>query len=594
MHTPASPISGHMVNVATLILLSGLLFFLGLGSMGLTDRDEGRNAEAGREMLETGNWVSPTFNYEPRFAKPALVYWLMSLSYRWLGIDEFAARFPSAAFGAVLIVLQYLFVSRFCGAAVGLLSALMLLLNIEMIGLSRMALTDGVLICFTTLSLYSFWLGFHGRQNERGWRWMCYLAMGMATLAKGPVGFLVPLVTIAPYLTVTKQWRRFWHEGTPVAGLLLFALVALPWYLVMWSLHGAQYAASAQANTVGRFLSPMEGHGFTILFYVPVLLLGFFPWSGWLPFAWYQAYRSWREDGGAIGISRDAQKSTPVVPASTSHSATASLEWFAAAWVFGVFMFFTLSSTRLAHYIGPLFPAAALLTAMYWHRTLHDVQTKGRRASIHTMMIMGFILAIGLASLPSLYPSFAGGLVKEFPLATTMTLGSGPYVASAVLLVGMALVGYFGLSERRRAGAFWAAGGSLALLALTVIQLVIPGLNRYFITPPQILSYAAGLNLTPTDRLIVYGSTRPSNVFYARRKVLFVAEGEEAMIREALSQPGQTMVVLPETFKSKLPVEAATLIPLLRQHGYLLLASRSMVAIPEGTTSPPARANPGH
>jgi hypothetical protein len=98
----------------------------------------------------------------------------------------------------------------------------------------------------------------------------------------------------------------------------------------------------------------------------------------------------------------------------------------------------------------------------------------------------------------------------------------------------------------------------------------------------------------PTDRLIVYGSTRPSNVFYARRKVLFVAEGEEATIREALSQPGQTMVVLPETFKSKLPAEAATLIPLLRQHGYLLLASRSMVAIPEGTASPPARANPGH
>ena len=61
-----------MVNLVILILLSGLLFFLGLGSMGLTDRDEGRNAEAGREMLETGNWVSPTFNYEPRFAKPAL------------------------------------------------------------------------------------------------------------------------------------------------------------------------------------------------------------------------------------------------------------------------------------------------------------------------------------------------------------------------------------------------------------------------------------------------------------------------------------------------------------------------------------------
>lgn len=591
MHAPVSPISGHIVNLAILILLSGLLFFLGLGSMGLTDRDEGRNAEAGREMLETGNWVSPTFNYEPRFAKPALVYWLMSLSYRWLGIDELAARLPSAAFGVGLIVLQYLFISRFCGAVVGLLGALMLLLNIEIIGLSRMALTDSVLIFFTTLSLYSFWLGFHGRQRERGWRWIFYLAMGMATLAKGPVGFLVPLVTIALYLTMTKQWRRFWREGTPVAGLLLFAVVALPWYLIMWSLHGTQYAASAQANTVGRFLSPMEGHGFTILFYVPVLLLGFFPWSGWLPFAWYQAYRSWRERRGEISISSDAHQTTPASP---FHSTTASLEWFAAAWVFGVFMFFSLSSTRLAHYIGPLFPAAALLTATYWHRSLHNVQTKGRRASIHTMMIMGCLLAIGFASLPSLYPSFAGRLVKEFPLATTMTLGSGPYVASAVLLVGMALVGYFGLSERRRAGAFWAAGGSLALLALTIIQLVIPGLNRYFITPPQILSYAAGLNLMPTDRLIVYGSTRPSNVFYAKRKVLFVSEGEEATIREALSQPGQTMVVLPETFKSKLPAEASTLKPILRQHGYLLLASRSMVVIPEGTTSPPARAVPGH
>ena len=582
------------MNLAFLILLSCLLFFLGLGSMGLTDRDEGRNAEAGREMLETGNWVSPTFNYEPRFAKPALVYWLMSLSYRWLGIDELAARFPSAAFGVGLIVLQYLFISRFCGTVVGLLGALMLLLNIEMIGLSRMALTDSVLIYFTTLSLYSFWLGFHGRQSERGWRWICYLAMGMGTLAKGPVGFLVPLVTIAVYLTMTKQWARFWQEGTPVAGLLLFAIVALPWYLIMWSLHGTQYAASAQANTVGRFLSPMEGHGFTILFYVPVLLLGFFPWSGWLPFAWYQAYRSWRELRGQIHISSDAQESSSAVPASPFHRTPASLEWFAAAWVFGVFMFFTLSSTRLAHYIGPLFPAAALLTAAYWHRSLHNVQTKGRRASIHTMMSMGYLLAIGFASVPSLYPSFATRLVKEFPHATTITLGSGPYIASAVLLVGMALVGYFGLSERRRAGAFWAAGGSLALLALTIIQLVIPGVNRYFITPPQILSYAAGLNLTSTDRLIVYGSTRPSNVFYARRKVLFVSEGEEAMIREALSQPGQTMVVLPEPFKSKLPEEAATLIPILRQHGYLLLASRSMVAIPEGPASPPARANTNH
>src|SRR5262249_41075629 len=210
------------------------------------------------------------------------------------GVDEFAARFPSAVFGLGLILLQYLFLSRFCGALVGLFSALMLLLNIQIIGLGRMVLTDSVLVFLTTYSLFSFWLGFQGHDRERWWRWVFYVGMGLATLAKGPVGFLVPVVTIALYLTATRQWNRFWRTGAPLAGLLLFVVIALPWYVVMWTLHGTEYTASAKANTVGRFLNPMEGHSFSILFYIPVLLLGFFPWSGWLPYAWYEAYRNWR------------------------------------------------------------------------------------------------------------------------------------------------------------------------------------------------------------------------------------------------------------------------------------------------------------
>src|SRR5262245_4500802 len=386
MEPSSTPTSKHLLNLALLALPAGLLFFLGLGSMGLTDRDEGRNAEAGREMLETHNWVSPTFNYEPRFAKPVLVYWLMSLSYKSFGVDEFAARFPSAVFGLGLILLQYLFLSRFCGALVGLFGALMLLFNIQIIGLGRMVLTDSVLIFLTTSSLFSFWIGFQGHDRERWWRWVFYIGMALATLAKGPVGFLVPFVTIALYLTATRQWNRFWRTGAPLAGLLLFVTIALPWYIIMWTLHGTEYTASAQANTVGRFLNPMEGHSFTILFYLPVLLLGFFPWSGWLPFAWYQAYRSWRE---ARRVKADE------APAFTDESR--GLEWFAAAWVLGVFLFFTLSSTRLAHYIAPLFPAAALLTASYWHRSLFESDLKGRRASIHTMMAIGYVLAIAFA-----------------------------------------------------------------------------------------------------------------------------------------------------------------------------------------------------
>lgn len=572
--------TNNLLNLAILTILALLLLFVGLGSMGLTDRDEGRNAEAGREMFETGNWVSPTFNYEPRFQKPVMVYWLMSLSYLTFGVSEWAARLPSAVFGVGLILMQYLVLAKLRGTTVGLLGALMLLLNAEIIGLSRMALTDSVLIFFTTLSLWGFWLGLWGTGSEKRWMWLFYVGMALGTLTKGPVGFLVPLFTALMYLAISSRWRMFWQQGFPLAGTALFIALALPWYVVMWTIHGPTYLTIARTHTVGRFLSSTEGHNFNVLFYVPVLLFGFFPWSGWLPFAWYQAFQDWR----AVRRSRQT----------AARDTVQELEWFAAVWVLGTFAFFTLSSTRLPHYIGPLFPGAAVLTACYWHRGLTQPGMKGLRSSIHTTMGLGYLLAIGCAALPSFYPSVARKLTKEFPLALQFDWGNGPYLAAILLLIGMALVGYFGLNESRRAGAFWAAGASLALLMLLVIQLVIPGLNRYFIAPPQVLAYTAGLNLRPTDRLVVYGSLRPSTIFYAQRKAIFVPAGEEAAIAKALAEPGQTMVLLPETFQSTLPPEAAKLVPILKQYGYLLLANQPMVTIPESAATPPATRIPGH
>ena len=589
-------------HVLLLLALCGALFFWNLGALGLTDRDEGRNAEAGREMLETGDWISPTFNYQPRYQKPVLVYWLMSASYKLFGVSEFAARFPSALFGLGLVLMLYLFLARLRDPITALLAALMLALNLQIIALNRMALTDSVLIFFTTLSLFAFWLGFQTTRERRRWLWICYLAMGLATLAKGPVGFLVPLITIALYLSLTKQWGRFRRDGKPLAGLALCALIALPWYAMMWQLHGSDYTAAAQANTVGRFLKPMEGHSFGFLFYVPVLLLGFFPWSGWLLFAWYDAYKNWRtsrrlevthaaapvtsqgtEDQAAL--SGQSLDSSPI----THHpSQSDGLEWFTAAWIAGTFVFFTLSSTRLPHYIGPLFPAAAVLTALYWSRCVAEPATRGARASVHVVMWLGFLLAGAFACVPWIYDSkIAGKLVKEFPLATQVSMGSGPYIAATILLIGMGLVGAFGLSETRRRASFWAAGGSLAGVVLVLMLFILPAVNRYFVSPPQELAYAAGLNLEPGEQLIVYASTRPSMAFYARRKVLFVGKGEEEKMRAALSQSGRTMILLPETFVEKLPGDVKTYQPILKRYGYLLLASRPMVNIPESATLPP-------
>lgn len=599
-----SPVIRHF---CILLALCGILFFWNLGALGLTDRDEGRNAEAGREMLETGDWMSPTFNYEPRYAKPALVYWLMGASYRTFGISEFAARFPSALFGLGLVLMLYLFLTRLRDANTGLLGALMLALNLQMIGLNRMALTDSVLIFFTTLSLFAFWLGFQTTRERRPWMWICYAAMGIATLAKGPVGFLVPLIVIALYLSLTKQWRPFWQEGRPLSGTALTILIALPWYASMWWLHGSDYTDSAQANTVGRFLKPMEGHSFGFLFYVPVLLLGFFPWSGWLLFAWPQTYKSWRasrntdatpdepqgttaETANRAGLPVEAPGLSPVTPAPSPFD---TLDWFAATWIFATFVFFTLSSTRLPHYIGPLFPAAAMLTASYWSRCVRNPSTRGANASVHLVMWLGFILAGAMACLPWIYDTMlASKLTKEYPLATQLSLGHGPYVAATVLLVGMGLVGLFGLSDTRRGAAFWAAGGSLFGVVLVLMVFVLPAANRFFVAPQQELAYAAGLNLKPDEQLIAYGATRPSTAFYARRKVLFVGSGEDEKLRAALSRPGRSMILLPESFVEKLPGDLKNYQPILKRYGYLLLASEPMVKIPEGALPPPPALEP--
>jgi 4-amino-4-deoxy-L-arabinose transferase-like glycosyltransferase len=570
----------QFATVTVLLALSGLLLFFGLGDMGLTDRDEGRNAEAGREMFVSGDLVTPTFNGELRVAKPVLVYWLMTLSYHTFGVNEFAARAPSALFGVALILMHYLFLTRLRGSTVGLFGALMLLLNIEMLALGRMAITDSVLIFFTTLSLYGFWLGLHEEGAGRHWMWGFYIGMALATLTKGPIGFLIPPLAAGLYLTATRRWTIFWQRGFPLAGPLVFLVLAGPWYAAMFLIHGDAYGSQAKVHTVGRFLAPMEGHGAGPWFYLPVLLLGFFPWSLLLPAGLYRAYQSWRN--WRRGERTD---SAPLNSQETDRSGN-ELEWFAAFWLVGTFVFFTLSSTRLPHYIGPLFPAASLLAALYWSRAVQDPSTPWIRGSIHAMTGVGYLLAIGFAYLPSLYGTFAGKLVKEFPVAVQFDLGIGPYIAAAVVLIAMGLVSYFGLNEERRDIAFGIAGAAVTMVFLLALLTLIPGLNRYAIAPPQELAYAAGLNLEPSDQLIAFGTTRPSISFYSRRKVLYVPSNELDRLKAALKHPGRTMILTQEAMQSSLPKEAATFQPVLKRHGYVLLASQPIVSIPERATAP--------
>ena len=570
-----SPANERLRHVALLLALASLLFFLGLGSLGLTDRDEGSNAEAAREMVETGDWISPTLNYEPRFAKPAFVYWLMSGAYLLLGPSEFSARLPSAFFGVALILLQYFFLARVREPVLALMGGLMLLLNVEIVAIGRTAIMDSTLIFFTTSSLYCFWLGLHGEGRARHSIWGLYIGMALATLTKGPVGFLVPMLVIATYLTLTHRWQQFWRDGFPIAGTCLLLLLAVPWYAAMLAIHGSAYTASASANTIGRFLNVIGGHGGTILFYFPILAFGFFPWSGFLLMALVQAWKAWRSDGHeAAG---KAQEGTPELSRPPSSS---ELEIFAAAWLIIGFLFFSLSATRLPHYIGPLYPAAAILAASYLSRCLRNSATPGLHIAFRTTMVLGYLLGFFLAAGPALYATFLDQVIKEFPMAAQVSPGLSPVVAGVVVVIGTIVIGYFGRSEERRSGAFWAGGITIGLVLLIVIRVSLPHFSEHFIAPPQQLAYIAGENLGEGDRLILYGRTKPSFIFYAKRKAILITPGQESAMAPYLTQPGRTMILLPARLEKSLPTEARDYTPLLSLRGYTLLSNKPMVDTP--------------
>ncbi len=564
LDTPAMPFATRALHLVVLLLCGCLLLVTGLGDMGLTDRDEGSNAGAAREMLDTGDWISPTLNGEPRYAKPAGTYWIIGSVYALFGVNTFTARLPSALFGLALILLQYLFLHRMLGPTVALCGSLILLLNVEFVGIHRLVLTDPALVCCTTLATYGFWLGFHGRGRERYGLWLFYIGMALATLAKGPVGILIPLLGVVPYLTLTHQWRAYVARGMPLLGWTVCGLIATPWYLAMLAIHGADYIAAAQANTVGRFANPMEGHGGTILFYVPILLLGFFPWSGFLPSAIGHALKDWKSFWTTTRMAGDEQ----------------GLLFFCALWASGIFLFFSISATRLPHYILPLYPPAALLVAVLWsrffahpsHSELADPPS-GLTVSSRVVLITGYLLSGLLVSAPLVYERMKPVIIEHFPAAERIGVGPAPVAMGMVVFLGVVIFRHVIWKEARRTQAFWVLSGMTGVMLLIVILLALPRFGRYFVNPPQELATIAGINLGPDDTLIHFGRKLPSLSFYAKRRVHFINPGEDGKFTPHVNADGRIMVILQNRLREQLPAPVSSFAPILQRYGFVLLSS---------------------
>ncbi|MDR1741001.1 MAG: phospholipid carrier-dependent glycosyltransferase [Synergistaceae bacterium] len=387
---------------AALLLLTVTAYFLGLGSYDLLDPDEGRYSEIPREMLESGDFITPRLNYVKYFEKPVLHYWLTALP---LGMGlpaEFASRLWPVLFALGGAGVAALFWGR-CG----LYTAAILSSSLLWFGVARMNITDMTVTFFITLSMAAWFRAFDGGADKKpalAPLLVFYAGMAMATLSKGLIGVVIPGGIIFWYSILTWRPRLMWRTLS-WSGAALFAVLTVPWF---WAVCRANpdffYFFFVQEHFL-RYATSMHGRWQPVWFFVPILVLGFVPWAGLLPGALADLIRERDDRHVFLGV------------------------WFAVP-----FLFFSLSSSKLVPYIAPCMPPLAILCghALSLMEERQDVKKIRRFAAIN-----GAVLML-LAAAALLYPLFerripAGTLYAyTIPAALTLTLLAAVGAASSL------------------------------------------------------------------------------------------------------------------------------------------------------------------
>lgn len=349
------------LSIALIVCVAGILMFSFLGTHPLLDPDEPVYAETAREMLQFQDFISPRIYGDFWYDKPPMYYWLVAAAFKIFGFGEFAARFPSAFLAVSGVVLVYLAGRKLFNARAGLLAALVLATSLEYFYLGNAAVTDMTLTFFLTAALLAF---LHRKY------YLLYGCTALAVVTKGPIALFFCGVIITWYLLVTGNLNRI-KTMKVVSGSVLFALIALPWYVAMYSLHGMAFIDTFLGfHNVTRFLQPEHASSAVWYYYIPVLILGFFPWSAFL----VQAFLAGVKEKGEC-------RNTCV---------------FLVTWASVVFLFFSLSQTKLVSYILPMYPPLALLTGYYFDKIWAEKRERALKYSAGVFGIVTLLLIAGL------------------------------------------------------------------------------------------------------------------------------------------------------------------------------------------------------
>jgi 4-amino-4-deoxy-L-arabinose transferase-like glycosyltransferase len=431
-----------------LLLLAVCLFvlFYQIGTAGLFEPDEGRNAEKAREILLLNDWITPHENFFPVLDKPMFFYWLVAMSYKAFGLSQWAARLPSAlaAFGCLALI--YTFVRRRWGPWEALWSGLIMISGFEFFILSRVVISDMTLTFCITLALYSFFEAAYTEERTRR-RIYClvmYGALAAGTLIKGLVGLLIPGLIIFFYVCLTKQWSVL--RGLYLfPGALSFLAIIAPWYLLAETHNPGFLRYYLWDEHFGRFATASFDRKQPWYFFLAVLFVGFLPWSMLLPNV---IKRYWSRPLDEKNI-------------------------FLILWFILPLIFFSISSSKLPHYILPIFPALSVLTATTLVGLFQDRGCNIKRPLAALWWLQS--LAIGYLVLGLLWPAIIPMQIRHSlpSMAPSICLYAATCVA---ILVALGLGKTAGLwRTQSRVFVVHAVGAFFFLIFLAHLKVAVSG-----------------------------------------------------------------------------------------------------------------------
>tara|TARA_R110000744_G_scaffold48758_1_gene106271 strand:+ start:2963 stop:4390 length:1428 start_codon:yes stop_codon:yes gene_type:complete len=337
------------VKTLLILLVSCLAFrFISLSLYPLMDTTEARYGEMARIMFETGNWITPMFDYNvPFWGKPPIFTWLSSLGFSLFGVNEFAARVPHLIVGVGVVWLVYkLAKDHFQSSAMGLFSASILASTVSFIILSGAVMTDTALTFSITLSMISFWQAWNNKGKLWGYLFFIGLALGM--MSKGPLAIVLIGISLTVWILPNGRWKKLWHTLPWIYGTLIFLAIAMPWYAIaeyktpgfldyfIIGEHIKRFIVSGwQGDLYGSAHERARG---TIWVYAFISML---PWSPLLIWQWV---RSIKDD-------KDTEESAD------------GFGSFLLLWMLAPMLLFSFSGNILASYVMPALPATALLLA---------------------------------------------------------------------------------------------------------------------------------------------------------------------------------------------------------------------------------------